>query len=39
MLFMVIERFNDDDMAIYRHLRDVGRSLPEGVDASRKGLS
>jgi len=33
MLFMVIERFRDDDMVpIYRRLRDSGRSLPEGLE-------
>jgi Protein of unknown function (DUF3303) len=33
MLFMVIERFRDDDMVpVYRRLRDGGRSLPEGLD-------
>ena len=32
MLFMVIERFRDNDMVpIYRHLRDEGRGLPEGL--------
>ncbi|HEU5422297.1 MAG TPA: DUF3303 family protein [Nitrolancea sp.] len=32
MLFMVIERFKDDDMLpIYRRLRDRGRMLPEGL--------
>jgi hypothetical protein len=32
MLFMVIERFQDNDMVpIYRHLRDNGRGLPDGV--------
>lgn len=32
MLFMVIERFRDDDMVpIYRRLRDAGRGLPEGL--------
>lgn len=32
MLFMIIERFKDDDMLpAYRHLRDQGRSLPEGL--------
>ncbi len=31
-LFMVIERFKDDDMLpIYRRLRDGGRSLPDGL--------
>ena len=33
MLFMVIERFRDNDMApVYQRLRDVGRSLPDGLD-------
>jgi len=33
MLFMIIERFRDDDMVpIYRRLRERGRSLPEGLD-------
>jgi hypothetical protein len=32
MLFMVIERFRDRDArAVYRHLRDHGRGLPEGL--------
>ena len=32
MLFMVIERFRDDDMIpVYRRLRDSGRVLPEGL--------
>ncbi len=32
MLFMVIERFRDDDMIpVYRRVRDVGRQLPEGL--------
>ena len=32
MLFMVIERFRDNDMVpIYRRLRDAGRMLPEGL--------
>jgi hypothetical protein len=32
MLFMVIERFRDDDMVpIYRKLRDGGRMLPDGL--------
>ncbi len=32
MLFMVIERFKDDDMVpIYRKVRDSGRVLPEGL--------
>ena len=33
MLFMVIERFRDHDMVpIYRHLRDKGRKLPDGLE-------
>jgi hypothetical protein len=33
MLFMVIERFADNDMLpIYQHLRSEGRMLPEGLD-------
>ena len=32
MLFMVIERFRDDDMVpIYQKVRDGGRMLPEGL--------
>jgi hypothetical protein len=32
MLFMIIERFQDNDMVpIYRKLRDSGRMLPEGL--------
>lgn len=32
MLFMVIERFKDNDMVpIYRQVRDGGRMLPEGL--------
>jgi hypothetical protein len=32
MLFMIIERFRDDDMIpVYRRLRDRGRGLPEGL--------
>ena len=32
MLFMVVERFkNRDALAVYRHLRDYGRGLPEGL--------
>ena len=32
MLFMVIERFRDNDMIpIYRQVRDGGRMLPEGL--------
>ena len=33
MLFMVIERFRDNDMVpVYRRLRDGGRSLPEELE-------
>jgi hypothetical protein len=33
MLFMVIERFRDNDMLpVYQRLRDAGRSLPEGLE-------
>ena len=33
MLFMVIERFRDNDMVpVYQRLRDAGRSLPEGLE-------
>jgi hypothetical protein len=33
MLFMVIERFRDNDMVpIYQRLRDEGRSLPDGLE-------
>lgn len=33
MLFMVIERFKDQDMIpVYRRLRDGGRQLPTGLD-------
>jgi hypothetical protein len=33
MLFMVIERFRDDDMIpIYKRLREASRGLPEGLD-------
>lgn len=33
MLFMIIERFRDNDMVpIYRHVRDKGRMLPEGLE-------
>src|SRR5258708_18985298 len=33
MLFMVIERFRDNDMIpIYQRLRDNGRSLPDGLE-------
>jgi len=32
MLFMVIERFKDNDMIpVYKRLRDAGRVLPEGL--------
>jgi hypothetical protein len=32
MLFMIIERFKDQDMLpVYRRMRDQGRSLPEGL--------
>jgi hypothetical protein len=32
MLFMVIERFRDNDMVpIYKTLRDSGRQLPDGL--------
>ena len=32
MLFMVVERFRENDaVAVYRHLRDHGRGLPEGL--------
>jgi len=32
MLFMIIERFRDNDMlSIYKRVRDEGRSLPEGL--------
>lgn len=32
MLFMVIERFKDNDMVpVYRKVREGGRSLPEGL--------
>jgi hypothetical protein len=32
MLFMVIERFKDNDMLpIYKRLRDEGRLIPEGL--------
>jgi hypothetical protein len=32
MLFMVIERFKDDDMVpIYKRVRDEGRMLPQGL--------
>jgi hypothetical protein len=33
MLFMVIERFCDRDApSVYRHLRDHGRGLPDGLE-------
>jgi Protein of unknown function (DUF3303) len=33
MLFMVIERFRDNDMVpIYQRLRDHGRSFPDGLE-------
>jgi hypothetical protein len=33
MLFMVIETFERDDMVpIYRHIRDHGRQLPDGLE-------
>ena len=33
MLFMVIERFRDNDMVpVYQRLRDGGRALPDGLD-------
>src|SRR5215475_1831702 len=33
MLFMVIERFRDNDMVpVYRRVRDAGRALPEGLE-------
>ena len=32
MLFMVIERFRDNDMIpVYRRVREAGRGLPEGL--------
>ena len=32
MLYMVIERFRDNDMVpIYKRVRDEGRSLPQGL--------
>lgn len=32
MLFMVIERFRDDDMIpVYRRMREAGRLLPDGL--------
>lgn len=33
MLFMVIERFRDNDMIpVYRQVRDAGRKLPDGLE-------
>ncbi len=33
MLFMVIERFRNDDMVpVYRRLRERGRQLPDGLE-------
>jgi len=33
VLFMVIERFRDNDMVpVYQRLREAGRGLPEGLD-------
>ncbi len=33
MLFMVIERFRDNDMVpVYRRVRESGRSLPKGLE-------
>jgi hypothetical protein len=33
MLFMVIERFRDNDMLpVYQRLRDKGRSFPDGLE-------
>jgi hypothetical protein len=33
MLFMVIERFRDNDMVpVYQRLRDGGRGLPDGLE-------
>ncbi|MDO8421395.1 MAG: DUF3303 family protein [Parvibaculum sp.] len=33
MLFMVIERFRDNDMVpIYQRVRDAGRMLPDGLE-------
>ncbi len=32
MLFMIIERFKDDDMIpVYKRLAEAGRSLPDGL--------
>lgn len=33
MLFMIIERFRDNDMVpIYQRVRDAGRMLPDGLE-------
>lgn len=33
MLFMIIERFEGDDMVpVYEHLRRAGRQLPDGLE-------
>ncbi len=33
MLFMIIERFRDNDMIpVYKRVRDEGRMLPEGLE-------
>jgi hypothetical protein len=38
MLFMVIERFRDNDMVpVYQRLRDVGRSLLSANGSSARG--
>ena len=38
MLFMVVERFRDNDMVpVYQRLRDSGRMLPDGLDYGRIG--
>jgi hypothetical protein len=31
MLYMVIERFNGDSVAVYERARDRGRMLPDGL--------
>ncbi len=32
MLFMIVERFRDNDMLpVYKRLRDAGRGFPEGL--------
>jgi hypothetical protein len=32
MLFMIVERFQNDDMLpVYRRVREAGRGLPEGL--------